>query len=143
MRDSSTRLTPKEAAGIVGCSTRLIQKYIVDGKLCASREDGKYYIERSEFFRVFPKAHKKEQDSNIAFIQAERERLENENYTLKEIASKKDLEIQFLRQQMEMVSVEKTKMLDTIISYTKLLEHKQAESNRERWTWSGIFRRQR
>lgn len=126
MKDSIAWITPKQAALLAGYSTRHIQNYITKGKLSASREDGKYYIDKSEFFRVFPKAHKKEQEGNAAHNESEKMRLEFENEMLKDISSKKDKEIEFLRSQMQFVSHEKAKMLEAIVNQTRLLEHQSS-----------------
>ncbi len=125
MKDTLTWLTPKQAANLAGYTARHIQNLITGGKLCATKEDGKYYIDKSEFFRVFPTAHKKEQEGNSAQKAAEREKLQFENELLKEMSHKKDQEIEFLRSQVEFVSQEKCKMLDTIVSHTRMLEYKQ------------------
>ena len=130
MKDDLSWLTPKQAAEILGFSARHIQNQITSGKLSATKEDGKYYIEKSEFFRVFPKAHKKEQEGNIAHQNAERERLAIENTMLKDASAQKEREIEFLRKQIDFISQEKTKMLDTIVSTTRLLEYKD-DKNKE------------
>ncbi len=144
MKDNPSWLTPKQAAEIAGYSTRHIQNYITNGKLCATREDGKYYIDKSEFYRVFPKAHKKEQQGNFAQTEAEKERLERENEILKDIAKKKDEEIEFLRTQMEFVAQEKAKMLDAIVGQTRLLEHRKSvmdnESTPRKPGWKDMFK---
>lgn len=124
MKDSFSWLTPKQVGQLVGYSARHVQNLIVSGKLSATKEDGKYYIDKAEVFRVFPKAHKKEQEGNNSQQEAEKERLAFENSILKDTASKKDKEIEFLRNQIEFISLEKTKMLDAIVSTTRILEHK-------------------
>lgn len=145
MKDSFSWLTPKQAGELAGYSARHIQNLIVSGKLSASKEDGKYFIDKSEFFRVFPKAHRKEQEGNSAQQAAEKQRLELENGLLKEISSQKDKEIEFLRNQVEFVSQEKVKMLDVIVSNTKLLEYKQEKAKedstpKKKINWKEIFR---
>lgn len=139
MKDSNSWITPKQAAEILECSTRAVQKYITSGKLCASKEDGKYFIDKSEFFRVFPKAHKKEREGNSALQEAERTRLEHENEMLKDANSQKDREIEFLRSQIETHSQEKNKILDALVSQTKLLEHQKQPRNTAKGSWRGIF----
>lgn len=129
MKDSFSWLTPKQAGELAGYSARHIQNLIVSGKLCATKEDGKYFIDKSEFFRVFPKAHKKEQEGNTAQQVAEKQQLEMENRMLKEMASQKEKEIEFLRNQVEFISHEKVKMLDAISSHTRLLEFKETGGN--------------
>lgn len=145
MKDDFSWLTPKQAGALAGYTARHIQNLITTGKLSATKEDGKYYIEKSEFFRMFPKAHKKEQEGNAAQQIAEKERLEFENTLLKEAASKNDKEIEFLRNQIEFISTEKTKMLDTIVSTTKLLEYKDETAKEKKLSntvrnWKDIFK---
>lgn len=124
MRDNFAWLTPKQVGELIGYSARHVQNLIVNGKLSATKEDGKYYIEKSEVFRVFPKAHKKEIEGNTSQQLVEKERLQFENAMLKDTASQKDKEIEFLRNQIEFISNEKTKMLDALSSTTRLLEYK-------------------
>jgi len=133
MKDSFTWLTPKQAGELAGYSARHIQNLITSGKLVATKEDGKYYIEKSEFFRYFPKAHRKEQEGNTAQVIAEKERLEMENQMLKDMSSQKSDEVEFLRSQIEFISNEKTKMMDVIVSNTRRLEHNEETSTRRSW----------
>lgn len=149
MKDSFSWLTPKQAGELAGFTARHIQNLICQGKLSATKEDGKYYIERSEFFRLFPKAHKKEQEGNITQQLAEKERLEFENNLLKNAASQKDKEIEFLRNQISYISQEKIKMLDTIVNTTRLLEYKSTEikekenekiEKKSSKNWKGLFK---
>lgn len=148
MRDNFSWITPKQAGELAGYTARHIQNMITTGKLSATKEDGKYYIEKSEFFRLFPKAHKKELEGNSAQQVAEKERLAFENTMLKDTASQKDKEIEFLRNQINFISQEKTKMLDTIVSTTKLLEYKdeteqEKKSALKRKNWRDFFKRKK
>lgn len=55
MSEQSTKVSAKEASEIAGCSIRKIQKMVKSGELFAHREQGgKYLIDKSEFYRVFP-----------------------------------------------------------------------------------------
>ncbi len=119
MKDNFSWLTPKQAADLSDYSARHIQNLIVDGKLSATREDGRYYIERSEFFRVFPAAKRKELSRNIALQESEHARLELENTILKDMASKKEREVEFLRHQIDTATNEKGKMLEAIVNQTR------------------------
>lgn len=144
MKDSFSWLTPKQAGELAGYSARHIQNLIVGGKLSASKEDGKYYIEKSEFFRIFPNAHRKEQEGNNAQQLAEKEKLAFENNLLKDITSQKDKEIEFLRNQVEYISQEKIKMLEAIVnatSTTRFLEPKKEEKViKKKKNWLEILR---
>lgn len=124
MKDSFSWLTPKQAGVLTGYTARHVQNLITKGKLSATKEDGKYYIDKAELFRVFPSAHRKEQEGNSSQQASEKERLAFENNILKESSIHKDKEIEFLRNQIEFVSNEKVKMLDAIVNQTKLLDHK-------------------
>ncbi len=142
MSENFTWITPKQAGELAGYTARHIQNLIVNGKLSATKEDGKYYIDKSEFFRVFPKAHRKEQQGNSAQQAAEKNLLEFENNILKEITSQKDKEIEFLRNQIDFVSQEKVKMLDAIVNQTKLLEYKGTGSKEKNLgrKWRDFFK---
>jgi excisionase family DNA binding protein len=55
MVEQSTLIDAKQAAELIGCSTRHVQKQIKDGRLSATRDKGKkYLIDKSEFYRVYP-----------------------------------------------------------------------------------------
>jgi len=129
MKDTFSWLTPKQAALLVGYTPRHIQNMITKGKISATREDGKYYIDKAEFFRVFPEAHRKEQERTPAQHIAEKERLKLENDLLKDGSSKKDEEIDFLRNQIEFISQEKMKMLEAMTCFGRLLENKKQDED--------------
>jgi hypothetical protein len=137
MKDSSSWLTPKQAATILGCTARHINNCIVKGKLSATREDGRYYIDKSEFYRVFPEAHKKEQERNPDNKRIEQEKIKIENEMLKQIAEIKDKEIEFLRKQLETFNMKESKLLDTIQSHTRLLEHRGSSKK----SWTDLFKK--
>lgn len=140
MKDNFSWLTPKQAGELAGYSARHIQNMITSGKLSASKEDGKYYIDKAEFFRLFPKAHRKEQEGTSSEIEAEKQRLEFENNLLKEVAIQKEKEIEFLRNQVEFVSIEKVKMLDAIVNHSKLLDHKSSKEAFKVRNWKDFFK---
>lgn len=142
MKDSVSWLTPRQAGELAGYSGRHIQNLIVRGKLSAKKVDGKYCIDKAEFFRVFPSAHKKEQAGNLAQREVEIACMAVENEMLKEMASKKDKEIEFLRNQLESFSKEKSQMLDAITHHARLLEHKEVklEHKEVKRTWMDVFK---
>ena len=48
-------MSTKEASEIAGCSIRKIQKMVKSGTISSYRgEGGKYLIDKSDFYRVFP-----------------------------------------------------------------------------------------
>lgn len=140
MKDNLSQLTPKQAASLAGYTPRHIQNLITSGKLSATKEDGKYYIDKAEFFRLFPDAHRKEKERNPSEQEAEKQRLEFENNLLKQVAAQKEAEIDFLRNQVEFVSIEKIKMLDAIVNQTKFLEHQPAKTIVKTSSWKNFFR---
>jgi len=146
MKDSTSWLTPKQAANLAGYTGRHITNLITRGKLSATRDDGRYFIEKSEFFRIFPEALKKEQEGSERNLYAENSKLELENRMLKDIGSHKDKEIEFLRAQIEIYHREKDKMLDSLKSHARLLEHKHYSDTpdpNENKGWSNIFKRRK
>ena len=57
MVEKNSFMSTREAAKEAGYSPRQLQNYITSGKLSATMgSDGKYLIDRSEFYRVFPDA---------------------------------------------------------------------------------------
>lgn len=135
MKDSSSWITASDAAKLLGCTSRHITNCITRGKLSANKEDGKYYIDKSELFRVFPAAHIKEQERNPVTQKLESERIKLENTMLKEMTYQKDKEIEFLRNQIEVFNKKESQMLDTIQSHTRLLEYQGRKK------WSDLFKR--
>ena len=54
----STRISVTECAKLLGITSRAVQKYIKEGKISAVKnEKGRYEIDKSEFYRVFPDAY--------------------------------------------------------------------------------------
>jgi excisionase family DNA binding protein len=141
MKDSNSWLTPSQAAKLLNCTSRTVNNFITSGKLSASREDGRYYIDKSELFRVFPDAHKKELEKDPHYFKLEQERIKLENMMLKDAISDKEKEISFLRNQIEIFNKKESSFLDTIQSHTKLLEHKTSSSSKKQ-RWTHIFKRQ-
>src|ERR1043166_75353 len=119
MKESSSWITPREAAEILGCTSRHITNCITRGQLTASREDGKYYIDKSEFYRAFPEAFRKEQERNPNHKTLEQERIKIELEMFKQLAESKDKEIEFLRNQLETFNSKELKLIDTIQSHTR------------------------
>ena len=144
MSNSPSNLTASQAARLANCTSRHINNLITRGDLSAKKFDNKYLIEKSEFFRVFPEAHKKEQEDSDVSLKVIINRLESENALLKDISSKKDKEIEFLRNQIEVSNKEKQQLLESINSHTRLLEHKESgsslDSYRKRKSWTSIFK---
>ncbi len=52
MSEQNIRIDAKQAAELIGCSTRQVQKLIKDGSLSATRgKSNKYLIDKSEFYQ--------------------------------------------------------------------------------------------
>jgi len=148
MKDSFSFLTPKQAGDLAGYTARHMLNIIKSGKLTATREDGNYYIDKAEFFRVFPEAHKKMEQRNARNITDEQARIEAEieNKFLRESIIDKEKQNEYLKQQLENFTHEKNKLIDVLHSNTRLLEHKKedkaaSESGKEHKSWLDVFKR--
>lgn len=141
-------LSTREAAEISGFSSRHIQNLITRGNMSATRShDGRYLIDKSEFYRVFPDAHEQRMmphDNEIIEKYSENVLLESENKFLKEMLAEKDRRItekdaqnEFLHKQLEMAAIEKTMLLETIGSNQKMIEH---TSNVKKRRFLGLFK---
>ena len=141
-------LSTREAAEMSGFSSRHIQNLITRGNMSATRShDGRYLIDKYEFCRVFPDAHEQRMvpyDNEIIEKYSESVLLESENKFLKEMLAEKDRRIteedaqnEFLHKQLEMVAIEKTMLLETIVSNQKMIEH---ISNVKKRRFLGLFK---
>lgn len=128
MKEEVSYLTPKQAGDLAGYTARHMLNIIKSGKLSATREDGCYYIEKSEFFRVFPDAHRENQRRNDRNVTEDQARIEAEieNRFLKESLADKERQNDYLKEQLENFTREKAQMLEAINSHSRLLEHKEA-----------------
>lgn len=142
MKDSVSWLTPKQAGELAGYSARHIQNLITKGRVSATKEDGKYCIDKAEFFRAFPDAHRKEQAGNVAQKELDGARMMVENEMLKEMVLTKDKEIAFLRNQLESFNKEKSQMLDAITHHARLLEYKEVKLDHKevKRSWTDVFK---
>lgn len=130
MNAKSTVLSTREAAELLGCSARKIQKLIAQGKLCAHRDDtGSYKIDKSEFYRVFPETFPREEMRTEATNGEQNERtrlLEEQVKFLKEMNC-------LLKEQLDNATSEKGKLIDTLNSNQRLLEYHAEKKNKKRW----------
>ena len=112
MSEQVTKICAKEASEIAGCSIRKIQKMVKSGVLSAQRgEGGKYLIDKSEFYRVFPDRMERTDANHV------RESSEQEIRLLRE-------QNEFLREQLQVANEEKKSLLKTLESTQKLIELK-------------------
>lgn len=117
-------VTSSEASELTDKSLRTIQNYIKNGKLSATKDDaGNYLIDKAELYRVFPEAHIERKEAQIESTEAKLIALELENQFLKERISEHKNQHDLLTKLLEQSALEKEKILDTLNSSQKLLEH--------------------
>ena len=144
---SKSSLTTRQAADKSGMSARHIQRMITSGKLSATRsEGGVYLVDMAEFYRVFPDAHTGDNDRQKSHEVRgnDRQTLESEVRHLQEMLAEKDKQNglinkqnEFLQQQLEAATTEKTKLIETLSSTQKLLEHVSGKKTGRRFL--GLF----
>jgi len=112
MSEQATKISAKEASEIVGFSIRKIQKMVKSGVISAQRgEGGKYLIDRSEFYRVFPDHMERPEAKPV------RESSEQELKLLRE-------QNEFLKGQLQIANEEKKSLFKTLESTQRLIELK-------------------
>lgn len=110
--DANSRIGTTEAAAIAGCSSRRIQKMIKDGTLSAMRDGSKkYWIELSEFHRVFPDAQQRTNSGigesvNSEYLTQQIKYLTQQNSFLMG-------QIEFMQQQLDAATQERKMWLDS------------------------------
>jgi len=140
MQGGKTWLSCKEAASIIGYTQRHIINLIKNGKLSASRdESGQYFIDKSEFFRVYPQDIKVEKPgtSEKSFEEIPRKLLEERIKHLEEMIVEKNKIIEILTEQLRNFTQEKSQMLEAITSHTRLLEHQGNKKTLSWWPFKG------
>lgn len=141
MKDSESWLSPRQAGLLVGYSARHVQNFIMNGKLSASKIDGRYYIDKAELFRVFPKEHKIIEEKDPDKIELKTAKIEMENEFLRTMLENKEKENEFLKNQIEKHDVKEKQMMEAITHHTRLLEHHSTKVESEENSWLGIFKR--
>lgn len=133
MKENRSYLTPKECADLAGVTTRTINNYITSGKLSATREDNRYYIDKSEFYRVFPECITRKNMRNDEKFLENIEEISSliEIRYLKEALLDKEKQNDFLKQVIDGFSTEKSLMLQTINTHSRMLEHKQEKEEQD------------
>jgi excisionase family DNA binding protein len=140
MKDGNSFISCREAAAILGYTQRHILNLIKKGKLSAHRdESGQFFIDKSEFYRVYPKKLVIEESRSSANSSDEniRKSLEDRIKHLEEIIIEKNNLIAVLKGYVSESAGEKARMLEVINNHTRLLENK---SNQQK-SWLGIFKR--
>ena len=129
----STRISVTECAKILSITSRAVQKYIKEGKLSAAKnEKGKYEVDKSEFYRVFPDAYVNEKpkekyaNNNIdhsAIKDVEIKHLKEQVYLLKEqLTDAKEREIRHELREKNLIEIAN--------NHTKLLTHDTQKKKR-------------
>lgn len=128
MSNEKPWLTPKEAGVLLNMTGRNVTNLIHKGKISASKdEDGRYYIDRTEIYRVYPHVFKAERERNEKkpAENVSLKLLEEKVNLLQELISEKKKQNEFLIEQLQNATTEKSKMLDSINSQARLLEYKE------------------
>ena len=126
MVEQSTLIDAKQAAKLIGCSTRHVQKQIKEGRLSATRDKGnKYLIDKSEFYRVYPDLMVR---PATKFSESVREQDDLQVKLLKE-------ENAFLKEQLKSANNEKKQILSALDNAQRLIEF----TPKKRKKFLGIF----
>jgi excisionase family DNA binding protein len=126
MVEQSTLIDAKQAAKLIGCSTRHVQKQIKDGRLSAIRDKGnKHLIDQSEFYRVYPHL--------IARLQANTSEIVREQNDFQVKLLKE--ENVFLKEQLSAANNEKKQILSALDNAQKMIEF----TPKKRKKFLGIF----
>jgi len=124
--EQSTLIGAKQAAELIGCSTRHVQKQIKDGRLSATRDKGsKYLIDKSELYRVYPDLMVRKTTNKVENV---REEDDPQVKLLKE-------ENAFLKDQLNSANNEKKQILSALENAQRLIEFKP----KKRKKFLGIF----
>lgn len=131
MNEHKAWLTAKQAAELSGFTPRHIQNLIKRGSLPATRDDnGNYMIQKVDFFRLYPDAHKVHEARMAANDagNAATKLLEKEVEHLKQLLTEKEKTTEYLKQQLENFTGEKKLMLEVLSSNQRMLEHQKTKS---------------
>jgi excisionase family DNA binding protein len=113
MVEQSALIDAKQAAKLIGCSTRHVQKQIKDGRLSATRDkSNKYLIDKSEFYRVYPELMARPTANRPETV---REQSDFQVKLLKE-------ENAFLKEQLSAANNEKKQILSALDNAQRLIE---------------------
>ena len=121
MVEQSTLIDAKQAAELIGCSTRHVQKQINDGRLSATRDKGKkYLIDKSEFYRVYPDLMVRTATNKAEVVS------EQDDFRVKLLKE----ENAFLKEQLSAVNNEKKQILSALDNAQRLIEFTPKKSKR-------------
>jgi len=126
MVEQSAQIDAKQAAELIGCSTRHVQKQIKDGRLSATRDKGnKYLIDKSEFYRVYPDLMVRSATKQLETVR------EQDDFQIKLLKE----ENTFLKDQLTAANNEKKQILSALDNAQRLIEFKP----KKRKKFLGIF----
>jgi excisionase family DNA binding protein len=126
MSEQSARIDAKQAAELIGCSTRHVQKQIKDGRLSSTRDKGnKYLIDKSEFYRVYPDLMVRTATNKADIIS------EKDDFRVNLLKE----ENAFLKEQLNAANNEKKQILSALDNAQRLIEFKP----KKRKKFLGIF----
>jgi excisionase family DNA binding protein len=113
MVEQSTLIGAKQAAELIGCSTRHVQKQVKDGILSATRDKGnKYLIDKSELYRVYPDLMVRTTTNKLENFR------ENDDPQVKLLKE----ENAFLKEQLNSANNEKKQILSALENAQRLIE---------------------
>lgn len=121
-------LTCREAGKILNYTQRHILNLIKNGKISADKDDdGRYYIQKAELYRVYPHILEVEKDRSAKKPDGKNtlKFLEEKIRHLEEMVGEKSKQNEFLVEQLNNFTQEKSKMLEAINSNARLLEFKE------------------
>jgi hypothetical protein len=150
MNIEKTWLTCREASVLLACSQRHVLNLIKKKNISVNRdESGKYFIDKAEFFRVYPDAMKVESDGNSekSGDDVTMKVLEEKIRHLEEMVDEKKKQNDFLMGQIGVSDEKQSKMLDALNNHARLLEYKEtggkalSESSNKGINWWPFKRR--
>tara|TARA_Y100000385_G_scaffold148844_1_gene154368 strand:- start:895 stop:1275 length:381 start_codon:yes stop_codon:yes gene_type:complete len=126
MSEQNARIDAKQAAELIGCSTRHVQKLIKDGSLSATRgKSNKYLIDKSEFYRVYPDLMVRSVTNKPEIVR------EQDDFQVKLLKE----ENAFLKEQLNAANNEKKQILSALENAQRLIEF----TPKKRKKFLGIF----
>jgi excisionase family DNA binding protein len=153
--NAKSHVTVTQAAEITKIKKRTLQQHIKSGKLSALKDEaGNYRIDKAELYRVYPEsfdprteaqgAQSSENTAQDTHDKTQIALIEKELEHLKEMLAEKKAQIEFLKEQLIKEGLEKSKLLETLSSNQRLLEHKTqqetpVDSDKKRKKFLGIF----
>ena len=147
-------LTCREVSVLLGCSQRHVLNLIKKKNISVNRdESGKYFIDKSEFYRVYPDVMNQEKPGTTTktIEDSTMKLLEEKIKHLEAMIDEKNKHSEFLKEQLSNFTDEKSKLLDAINGHTRLLEYKESNAkpnhsvktdcDKKSFRWSKLFTR--